>query len=206
MASPSTSTLRSGTTSRRALPAAAPGKNPAARCCWRLLLERREEIAAEPAAATAARRRRAAGGPPKSAEIEELRRGRPGDPDQQRDRNRQRDQRAGFGEHPQKGLRLRHSDSIAMDGQAVDYNSGIRPQAGRFHPINRASAAAVKDCAGNVMFRVTFGAGNRLFQRPRSRSSTSEEANPSAGAPIEAWKPRSASRVWPPNWPSGVPR
>ena len=34
----------------------------------------------------------------------------------------------------------------------------------------------------------------------------SEEANPSAGVPIEAWKLRRASRVWPPSWPSGVPR
>src|SRR3954447_4563739 len=41
---------------------------------------------------------------------------------------------------------------------------------------------------------------------PRSFSSTSDEANPSAGVPIEAWKPRSASRVMPPSWPSGVPR
>jgi hypothetical protein len=43
-------------------------------------------------------------------------------------------------------------------------------------------------------------------QCPRNCSSISEEANPSAGAPIEAWKLRSACLVSPPNWPSGVPR
>ena len=96
--------------------------------------------------------------------------------------------------------------SIVMKDQAMTrYNSGIRPQAGRFCAINRASAAAVKRRSELSRSRLLSG-WNPAFQRPRSRSSTSEEANPSAGAPIEAWKPRSASRVSPPNWPSGVPR
>src|SRR6185437_270221 len=97
--------------------------------------------------------------------------------------------------------------------------------------INRPSAAAVKggaELSGSrlpqVRNRVTAsaepgyrnaarrdGTGGRTPERrpnqcPRSLSSTSEEANPSAGAPIEAWKPRNALRVSPPNWPSGVPR
>src|SRR6185437_4268603 len=90
--------------------------------------------------------------------------------------------------------------------------------------INRPSAAAVKagaELSGSRLpqrrNRVTAnaarsgGTGCRTPERPanqspRSFSSTSEEANPSAGAPIEAWKPRSALRVSPPNWPSGVPR
>ena len=72
-----------------------------------LLLEWLKEIAAKPAAAATLRRlalRRAA----EAAEIEELRRRRSHDPDQKRDRNRQRDQRAGFGKHAQEGLWLSH--------------------------------------------------------------------------------------------------
>ena len=71
--------------------------------------------------------------------------------------------------------------------------------------INRSSAAAVKGDA-EMSFKRLLSGLKPLFQRPLSRSSMSEEANPSAGAPIEAWKPRKASRVSPPNWPSGVPR
>src|SRR5665213_2154787 len=74
--------------------------------------------------------------------------------------------------------------------------------------INRPSAAAVKGGAEMSGSRLPGGpepgAGQPERppnQCPRSRSSTSEEANPSAGAPIEAWKPRSALRVSPPNWP-----
>ena len=121
---------------------------------------------------------------------------------QQRNRNCQRDQRAAFGEHPEKGLWLRHA-ARSQWIRGNRYDSGIRPQAGRFCAINRASAAAVK--GGAEMSSARLLLGGMTFQRPRSRSSTSEEANPSAGAPIEAWKPRSASRVWPPSWPSGCP-
>jgi hypothetical protein len=71
--------------------------------------------------------------------------------------------------------------------------------------INRASAAAVKGGA-EMLFKRLLSGLKAPFHRPLSRSSMSEEANPSAGAPIEAWKPRRASRVSPPNWPSGVPR
>ena len=91
----------------RAWRARARGKNPgAALAGLLLLLEWREEIAAEPAAATLWRLplRRTA----EAAEIEKLRRRRARDPDQQRDRNRQHDQRAGLGEHAQKGLWFRH--------------------------------------------------------------------------------------------------
>ena len=74
-----------------------------ARRLRRLLLEWRKEVAAEPAAAIVARRRplllrRTA----ETAEIEKLRGSGAGDPDQQRDRHRQRDQRAGFGEDAEK--------------------------------------------------------------------------------------------------------
>ena len=71
-----------------------------------LLLEWLKEIAAKPAAATLRRLplRRTA----EAAEIEKLRRRRPHDPDQKRDRNRQRHQRAGIGEHAQEGLWLSH--------------------------------------------------------------------------------------------------
>jgi hypothetical protein len=71
-----------------------------------LLLEWRKEIAAEPAAATLWRLplRRTA----ETTEIEELRRRRTNDPDQKRDRNRQRHQGAGVGKHAQKGLWLSH--------------------------------------------------------------------------------------------------
>ncbi len=110
-----------------------------------------------------------------------------------------------------------------MVREAPGYTSGIRPQAGGFSTINRALAAARQGCGQTVVFEGYFrwniafssevGTGSReenasdkmTFYRPLSRSSTSEEANPSAGAPMEAWNERSASRVWPPNWPSGVP-
>jgi hypothetical protein len=46
---------------------------------------------------------------------EELRRGGAGDPDQKRDRDCDRDQRAGLGEHAQEGLWLRHQSSVEMD-------------------------------------------------------------------------------------------
>src|SRR5256885_12588121 len=95
--------------------------------------------------------------------------------------------------------------SAAMVRGAVGYTSGIRPQAGGFSTINRALAAPVKVAAKVLFLKVTFALGTG-FYRPRSRSSTSEEANPSAGAPMEAWNERSASRVWPPSWPSGVDR
>ena len=81
-----------------------PGEILAWRLRGLLLLERRKEVAAEPATAIAARRlggrwpRRTA----ETAEIEELRGRGARDPDQQRDRHRQRDQRAGFGEHAEK--------------------------------------------------------------------------------------------------------
>ncbi len=110
------------------------------------------------------------------------------------------------------------------DLEVRGYISGIGPHAGSFSTINRGRPAAVK---ATVKYRISrlllWGRGRRWPQRncasspasgkgertcryrPRSRSSTSEVAKPSAGAPIEAWKPRRASRVWPPNWPSGVP-
>ena len=104
MASPSTSTLRSGTVSRLAGPGAREKSWRGA--CGACLLEWLKEIAAKPAAATLRRLplRRTA----EAAEIEELRRRRANDPDQKRDRNRQRHQRAGVGEHAQKGLWLSH--------------------------------------------------------------------------------------------------
>ncbi|MEH2523457.1 hypothetical protein V1288_001366 [Bradyrhizobium sp. AZCC 2176] len=85
------------------------GKILARRLLLRRLLERRKEIAAEPAAAGARGR---TGGP---SEIEELRRRRADDPDQKRDRNRQRHQRAGVGENAQEGLWLSHPARVAMD-------------------------------------------------------------------------------------------
>src|SRR5439155_25652990 len=51
------------------------------------------------------------------------------------------------------GMRLDRNGSFGNH-----YYSGIRPQAGRFLTINRASAAAVKVAAGTARFRVTFGA------------------------------------------------
>src|SRR6202011_3303602 len=82
---------------------------------WRLLLllllGGLKEVAAEPAATAIValwRRRPPLRRTAKTRETEELRRSGAGDPDQQRDRHRQRDQRAGFGEHAQEGLWLRH--------------------------------------------------------------------------------------------------
>src|SRR5215211_3249846 len=123
---------------------------------------------------------------------------------------------------------------VAIDRGTNNHNNGIGPQAGGFSTINAASAPGVKTTAKLLFSKVTFAAamvfssevdtgcakkmhktdpvpiqpepGLDALQRPRSRSSTSEEANPSAGAPIEAWNERSASRVSPPSWPSGVPR
>src|SRR5258708_3952382 len=80
------------------------------------------------------------------------------------------------------GIRL-----VARDREGIGYNSGIRPQAGRFSTINRASAAAVKASPKYRFSRLLPGA-ERAVYRPLRRSSTSAEANPSAGAPIEAWK------------------
>src|ERR1700739_2349919 len=95
--------------------------------------------------------------------------------------------------------------AVTNKDTGLGYSSGIGPQAGKLSAINRASAATVKgeaelECSG------LFSARNSVFHRPLSRSSTAEDANPSAGAPIDAWKPRRASLVSPPNWPSGVPR
>ena len=44
-----------------------------------------------------------------AAEIEELRGRRSGEPNQQRNRDRQRDQGAGLGKHPEKGSWLLHA-------------------------------------------------------------------------------------------------
>ena len=75
-----------------------------------LLLERREYLATEPTTTAAAKSPVAWLLPlRRSAEIEKLRGGRAGDPDQQRDRGGQRDQRADFGEYAEKGLRFRHA-------------------------------------------------------------------------------------------------
>src|ERR1700678_1883553 len=94
-------------------------------------------------------------------------------------------------------------------GSGNRYSSGIGPQAGRFCAIGRASAAAVKGAAVLSFSRLLLALA-AVFQRPRNRSSTSEEANPSAAAPIAAWKlrrggqvgatgapPRSGSAKWP---------
>jgi hypothetical protein len=91
-----------------------------------------------------------------------------------------------------------------MELRRNGYNSGKRPHAGGFSPINGVVAPRVKGGAKPLFLKVTF-AYIQPNQRPRSRSSTSDVANPSAGNPAETWNARSASRVWPPNWPSGVP-
>src|SRR6266403_299387 len=78
------------------------------------------------------------------------------------------------------GMRLGRNGSFSDR-----YNNGIRPQAGRFPTLNRASAVAVKGAA-KTSFSGPAPGLEQAFQRPLSRSSTSEEANPSAGAPIEA--------------------
>jgi hypothetical protein len=74
----------------------------------RRLLEWRKQIAAEPAAA-APLRLRPLRGAAEVSEIEKLRRRWANDPDRQRDRHGQRDQRTVFDEQAQKGLRFQHA-------------------------------------------------------------------------------------------------
>ena len=95
-------------------------------------------------------------------------------------------------------------NGLQMDCLANAYNSGKRPQAGGFSSINGAGPPPVKGSAKSLFLKVTFTL-RQPNQRPRSRSSTSEVANPSAGSPAWTWNARSASRVMPPSWPSGVP-
>ena len=119
MASPSTSTLRSGTVSRFS----GGGAREKSWCgaLRLLLLERREEVAAEPAAAApplaaAAWRGRAT----EAGEIEELRRGGTDDADQHRKRHRQHDQRAGLGQSLKNDLGLdMRSRSCARDQEVA---------------------------------------------------------------------------------------
>ena len=111
-----------------------------------LLLERRKDFAAEPAApATLRRRPLRLTAETAETEIKELRGGRARDPDQHRNRNRQRDQQAGLGEHAQEGLRLRQHRTRS---QWVVRRQNIIAESGRkradFAPISRASRNAVK--------------------------------------------------------------
>ena len=146
------------------------------------------------------------------AEIEKLRRCRSRDGEQKCDRDRHRDQRSGFGKHPEKRFSLGHALWVETGKSSCRHTSGIGPQAGGLWGHKPAIGRRRQGWRRNLRFRVTGRAGTGAGtpervpnQCPLSFSSTSEEANPSAGAPMEAWKLRSASRVWPPNWPSGVP-
>ena len=100
----------------------------------RLLLEWREQVAAEPAAIIAAKAaivalwrlplRR-------PAEIKKLGGSRPHDPDQHGDRNGQRDQRAAFGEHPEKGLLLGHAARRHGSSEWIVWAIAIIAESGR---------------------------------------------------------------------------
>src|ERR1019366_4557917 len=108
-----------------------------------LLLEWRKQIVAEPAAGTALRLplRRAT----EVAEIEKLRRRRSDDPDQQRDRDGQRDQRTALGEHAQKGFRFRHALRLLYEGRFISIVTDLGRKRAAFTHTSRSSAAAVYD-------------------------------------------------------------
>ena len=74
--------------------------------------------------------------------------------------------------------------------------------------VFKIAMGGARDHGGNMRpLNYTCQAGVLHFDNylPRNFSSISEDANPSEGAPTEACQARSASRVMPPNWPSGVP-
>lgn len=92
-----------------------------------------------------------------------------------------------------------------------EHNSGFGPQAGSFPAPGAAWLALLLAEAKSAPAPHGASPRNSLCQPaacylPRSRSSISAVAKPSAGAPIAAWNERSACLVSPPNWPSGVPR
>src|ERR1035438_4333693 len=66
---------------------------------------------------------------------------------------------------------------FGRDGNSEDnYNSGIRPQAGRFRSYKPSIGLSRQGLHANVVFSGVSGP-KRTSHRPRSRSSTSEEAN-----------------------------
>src|SRR5882724_3429067 len=120
MASPSTSTLRSGTVSR--LTAAGALEKSSTRrcgaCCWN---GAKKSPPNQP-------------GPPLLRG--EGRCGGACNPDQKRDRNRQRDQRAGLGEHAKKGSGLRHPARSQRKWKAPAIIAESGRKRADFAPIN----------------------------------------------------------------------
>jgi hypothetical protein len=82
-----------------------------------LLLKRCENITTEPAAAEPATETTPATAllwPRRSSEIEKLSRRGSDDPDQQRDRDREHDQRAAVDKYPRTGLRISHARNLII--------------------------------------------------------------------------------------------
>jgi hypothetical protein len=119
-----------------------------------LLLERLEEIAAatEPATAKSAPALLALW----AAEIEELRRRRPHDPNQKRNRHRQHDKRAGLGEQSQEGFRLQHA-ARSLSEIVID---NVIAESGRKRAVSATFkfglGKARQDRGRKVGFRVTL--------------------------------------------------
>src|SRR6187549_191027 len=68
------------------------------------------------------------------------------------------------------------SGSVAMDRGSTAYNSGKRPQAGGFSPINRARGTPVKGSAKSLFLKVTFDVFERSGHGSREEGASQPES------------------------------